>query len=617
MSARNVRKVDTVSNGTREFSRRHFLQGAGVFGAGVLGAAALGGCAPQTQQTTAAGEGDDLAATGEGSAPAQAAWRTEPEPPAEFEDAGTYDAVVVGHGYAGVCAARELAESGKKVVLLETQAEDTYAACGNQSAAHNSQILRRVNPTADIPEVDPVEFFQNWAIITGNQINQPLVMRYCQNMGANIDKYYDRVTDEDVATMAHMDTPGPEDDYSTMMDAVGPIKFFNGTVDCYGDCSQTKVQGYNREAAKEAGAEFRFNTRGVQLIMENGAVAGIYALDKGTDSYLKFNCKAVVVATGGFAYNEEMLCDLIPEIADNMVEGEVWKDAHQNVRFEGDVSNMQYQGDGIKMAFWAGGRLEPFIPGMNSKFIASPSMMNYTLPQAVWVRPDGKRFCNEFYPVAEQRGTASVYLPREPVTCVFDNNFLEYRRYTVSQHGFTSPTAMNMESMAKDMEVARQKFEGTYVEPEKKEEEGPGAMFQHPEIICADTLEGLAEAAGIDPVEFVAQIERWNEYCKNGRDEEFGRDAKVLFPVEEGPFYACSGTTEFGEIMCTCGGLLTDAEQNVLGADFKPIPGLYASGNDCGRRFGYEYITPTSGVSLQMAITLGFECGKSVAKFLG
>ena len=95
-----------------------------------------------------------------------------------------------------------------------------------------------------------------------------------------------------------------------------------------------------------------------------------------TDSYLKFNCKAVVVATGGFAYNEEMLCDLIPEIADNMVEGEVWKDAHQNVRFEGDVSNMQYQGDGIKMAFWAGGRPEMIsgcwnmAPGPSSSFFS-------------------------------------------------------------------------------------------------------------------------------------------------------------------------------------------------------------------------------------------------------
>lgn len=604
----SMRKGNAMAtHGSQGVSRRRFLQGAGLAGAGVLGATALGGCAPKTQ---GASEEGDAQASG------SASWRTEPEPPAEYEEKGSYDAVVVGHGYAGVCAARELAEAGKKVVLIETQAEDTYVACGNQSAAHNTSILRRVNPTADIGEVDPVEFFQNWAVITGNQINQALVMRYCQNMGANVDKYYDRVTDDDIATMTHMDTPGPDDDFSSMLGSVGAIKFYSGTVDCYGDCNQTKVQGYNREAAKEAGAEFLFNTRGVQLIMQDGAVAGLYALDKETGSYLKFDCRAVVVATGGFAYNEEMLNDLIPEIKNNMVEGEVWKDAHQNVRFESDVSNMQYQGDGIKMAYWAGGRLEPFIPGMNSKFIASPSMMNYTLPQAVWVRPDGKRFCNEFYPVAEQRGSASVFMPREAVTCVFDSNFITYRRKTVSQHGFTAPTEANMQSMAEEMEVARRKFEGTYVE-EASDDGAADAMFSHPEIVCADTLEGLAEKTGVDPVEFVAQIERWNEYCKNGRDEEFGRAAEVLFPVEEGPFYACSGTTELGEIMCTCGGLITDADQNVLGSDFRPIPGLYASGNDCGRRFGYEYITPTSGVSLQMAITLGFECGKSVARYLG
>lgn len=597
----------------KNLSRRHFLQGAGVLGAGVLGAAAMGGCAPTTVSTDSE-SAEGLAETGQTET---ATWRTAPEPPAEFEEAGTYDAVVVGHGYAGVCAAREIAESGKSVILLETQAEDTYTACGNQSAAHNSEILHRVNPTADIPDVDPVEFFQNWAIVTGNQINQSLVMRYCQNMGANIDKYYEFCTDEDVASMTHMDTPGPDDDYSTMLDAIGPIKFYSGTVDCYGDCNQTKIQGYNREAAKEAGAEFRFSTRGEQIIMEDGAVAGLYALDKETDTYLKFNCKAVVVATGGFSYNEEMLNDLIPEIKNNMTEEEVWRDASGSPRFETDTSNMQYQGDGIKMAYWAGGRLETIIPGMNSKLIASPSMMNYTLPQAVWVRPDGKRFMNEFYPIAEHRGSASVFMPREAVTCVFDSNFITYRRQTVSQHGFTSPTEANMQSMQEEMDVARQKFEGTYVEPEETEEAGPGAMFSHPDIVCSDTLEGLAEACGIDPVEFVAQIERYNEYCKNGRDEEFGRNAEVLFPVEEAPFYACAGTTEFGEIMCTCGGLITDGEQNVLGVDFKPIPGLYASGNDCGRRFGYEYVTPTSGVSLQMAITLGFECGKSVVEFLG
>jgi hypothetical protein len=602
----------------RELSRRRFLQGAGLFGAGVLSASTLAACAPNSSSDDSGATGahaqDDTSAT-------QSGWRTVPAAPTEFEDKGAYDVVIVGHGYAGVCSARELAEAGKKVVLLETQPEDAYVACGNQSAGHNSQTLRKLNPTPGaIKDVDPVEFFQNWATITGNQITQGLIMRYHQNMGTNIDKYYDRLTDADFATMTHMDTPGPEDDFSSMMDHVGQIKFFSGAIDCYGECNQTKVQGYNREAAKEAGAEFLFNTRGLQVIMEGDKVSGLYAKDNTTDSYLRFSCKAVIVATGGFAYNEDMLNDLMPDIKNNLIEGEIWKDAFGGDRFTNAevAASMQYQGDGIKMAHWVGGHLETLVAGMNSKFIAAPSMMNFTLPQAVWVRPDGKRFCNEFYPVAEQRGVPNVYLPRDPVSCVFDSNFLTYRTYTVSQHGFTAPTKAELDSLAAEMDVAGQKFAGTYVEPEPDPNADPMAMmFSPPDIICDDTLEGLAGQLGLDKDEFLAQIERWNGYCMSGRDEEFGRDPQVLFPVEQGPFYASSGNPGLGEIMCTCGGLITDAEQNVLDASFRPIPGLYASGNDCGRRFGLEYITPTTGVSLQAAITLGFECGKSVAKYLG
>ena len=84
----------------------------------------------------------------------------------------------------------------------------------------------------------------------------------------------------------------------------------------------------------------------------------------------------------------------------------------------------------------------------------------------------------------------------------------------------------------------------------------------------------------------------------------------------QGPFYALAGNPGLGEIMSTCGGIITNAEQNALDANFEPIPGLYVSGNDCGRRFGVEYITPTPGVSLGMAIVLGREAGKSVAKYL-
>lgn len=63
-------------------------------------------------------------------------------------------------------------------------------------------------------------------------------------------------------------------------------------------------------------------------------------------------------------------------------------------------------------------------------------------------------------------------------------------------------------------------------------------------------------------------------------------------------------------MLCTVGGLLTDANQNVLDQNFDPIPGLYATGNCCGRRFGSQYSTPTAGISIGIAITLGREVGR-------
>lgn len=97
---------------------------------------------------------------------------------------------------------------------------------------------------------------------------------------------------------------------------------------------------------------------------------------------------------------------------------------------------------------------------------------------------------------------------------------------------------------------------------------------------------------------------------------QFGRDPQVLFPVEKAPFYAVEFEPELGETMVTMGGILTDGKQRAIDKNYEPIPGLYVSGNDCGRRFGYEYVTPIPGVSIGFAVTLGRECGKEVAAFL-
>jgi succinate dehydrogenase/fumarate reductase flavoprotein subunit len=620
VAERTGTQADAQADG---LSRRSFLRGAGIGTLGVIGAGALAACSPSTSDGSGSGgsggtgeAGGTGSGTGSGSGTdATSAWKTPPAAVTDFAQEYDYDVVVVGHGYAGVTSCRELAEQGKRVALIELQSEESYMAMGNESCAINSQVLDRLisqDGLSPIPHVDPVEYFENWMAIVGNQANPTLIMKFCQNLGEASDWYYDQLTDEDFATLTHTGWPGGEH----RMSQLGPYKFYPGTFSCYGECNQTKIQGYNREVAKSNGADFYFGHRGEQLIMEGGKVAGVIAsTDAGS---VKFSCKAAVIATGGFSYNNEMLQDLMPDLYDALVGDEGFnKPAEEGAM---SLSNPNANGDGVKMAYWAGAHLETLpVPGMNAKHIQPPAGMS-NLPQAVWVRGDGKRFCNEYWPVVEQRGVPNVFMSREPIHCVFDSDFATYRQYYLPQHGAFDPTEANIQSLRDAMDKAYQQFKGTWVEPEATEDEGMmmGPMMSL-DYLADDTLEGLAGQLGLtgDAVtSFVAQIERYNGYCASGIDEEFGRNKEVLFPVGNGPFYAASGNPGLGELMCTMGGIITDGEQNALDKDFAPIPGLYVSGNDCGRRFGLEYITPTPGVSLGIAIVLGRECGRSVAKFL-
>jgi succinate dehydrogenase/fumarate reductase flavoprotein subunit len=597
-----------------KLSRRDFLKEAGLTGAGLAAAGALASCAPKVVT-----ENPEAASTAEssGSGAAQSGWKTPPAEITNFAKEYTFDAVAVGHGYAGVTAIRELAEQGLKVALIERQTEDGYMAMGNESMAINSKVLDRLTAYNPVPHVDMVEYMDNWMTMVGNQANPGLIMRFCQNEADNIDWYYDRLTDEDFATVTHTSWPKEGETWEHILPNIGPIKFWPGTFSCYGECNQTKVQGYNRQAAKDKGAEFFFNTIGEQIVMSGGKVAGVIA--KQGEEYIKFNCKAVILATGGFSYNNEMLKDLLPDLYNALVGDEGFNKPAEPGAFS--LSNPNANGDGVKMAYWAGAHLETLpVAGMNAKHIQPPAGMT-NLPQSVWVRGDGKRFCNEFYPIVEHRGIPNVYMPRDPVHCVFDNDFTTYRSYYVPQHGGMEPSASAIAGLREAMDKAYSKFKGTWVEPTPDPNAQQGVMgpMMSIDYIADDTLEGLAGQLGLTgaaATEFIAQIERYNKYCDQGVDQEFGRYKEVLFPVKNGPFYAASGNPGLGELMCTMGGIITDADQNALDKDFKPIPGLYVSGNDCGRRFGIEYITPTPGVSLAMAITLGREAGKSMSKFL-
>ena len=89
----------------------------------------------------------------------------------------------------------------------------------------------------------------------------------------------------------------------------------------------------------------------------------------------------------------------------------------------------------------------------------------------------------------------------------------------------------------------------------------------------------------------------------------------VLLPLCKPPYYAFRRHAQIGnEFLATVDGLWTDERQNVLDMDKEPIPGLYATGNCCGRRWGVQYSTPIPGVSIGMAWTLGRLCGMHAAE---
>ena len=147
--------------------RRSFIKGAALAGVGTVGAGFLAACSPNGKTDS---DKSDEKNVSDGSATEGAiSWRTPQDYSAQASEAGDYDAVVVGHGYAGVTSCRELSEQGYRVALLEFQPEETYMATGNESCGVNSNLVNKITEGNQYHDVDPVEYYQNWMTMIGNQ----------------------------------------------------------------------------------------------------------------------------------------------------------------------------------------------------------------------------------------------------------------------------------------------------------------------------------------------------------------------------------------------------------------------------------------------------------------
>lgn len=113
------------------------------------------------------------------------------------------------------------------------------------------------------------------------------------------------------------------------------------------------------------------------------------------------------------------------------------------------------------------------------------------------------------------------------------------------------------------------------------------------------------------PVEtFKANVARYNELSKQGKDLDFGKLASRLSTLEHAPFYAANIA---GMLICNLNGLRINTQLQVLDTDLNAIPGLYAAGNDSGSFFALNYPQMVGGLALGRTATFGRLAGQNAA----
>ena len=317
-----------------------------------------------------------------------------------------------------------------------------------------------------------------------------------------------------------------------------------------------------------------------ELIKEDGKVIGALVNKEGKPTRVRAR-KGVLVATGGFASNDEMR-----------------QEHHfKPITTEWTAASPASQGDGIRIGQKAGAAL-----GFMHSVWWSPSYVlpngdtislisGKAMPGSIMVNRSGKRFANEAQPyeelvkeqyASEQRGEGAI-----PCYLVFDS-------------------------------VYRSKYVVGHIKPGKIESDKsiPPGYFDSGLLTKADSLRELATKLEIDVDQLEKTVDFFNEHAREGKDPEFGRgeslhdryyaDMKVtpnpsLAPLEKGPFYAMR--IEAGDLD-TKGGIVCDEYGRALDESNQVIEGLYGAGNTTAAVMGDTY--PGAGATIGSAMTFAY-----------
>ena len=511
------------------------------------GSIAVDGVSGATVTSTAIKEAAAAALTAAGLNPDD--YKTAVENNATAEDSTVdADVVVVGAGGAGMTAAITAAAEGKSVVILESQSMvggNSVRATGGMNAgktvyqdenefgesagvektlktaaekyADNETITAlaktvseqwaayQANPTGYF---DSVELMELDTMIGGKGINDPeLVETLCANSADAIDWL-----DEHGITLHNVSSFGG-----------ASVKRIHRPVNAEG--KTVSVGSYMipllQENCEKAGVKMMLDTTATEILTDaNGAAVGVKATGASGET-VTVNAKAVVLATGGFGANLDMVVKYKPELKGFMT-----------------TNAPGIQGQGIEMAQAIGAatvdmdqiQIHPTVEANTAALITEGLRGD----GAVLINAEGKRFIDEV-------GTRDVVSAAE-----------------IAQTGSYSWLVVD-QAMVDASSVIQGYIQKGFT--------GTG-----------ETYEELGKAMGVDEAAFAETMKTWNGYVEAKNDPDFGRTS-FANPLDTAPYYAIKVTAG---VHHTMGGLTINTNTEVLKEDGTVIPGLFAAGEVTG-----------------------------------
>jgi fumarate reductase flavoprotein subunit len=337
-------------------------------------------------------------------------------------------------------------------------------------------------------------------------------------------------------------------------------------------------------ACINAGVDIFTSTPARQIIMKNGAVAGVLATDADGNDML-ISCKAVILASGGYGNNPDL------------VKQHSW--LARCAEFMYRCVPTENTGDGLTMALAAGADTESLgaimiVPCARGKMLGSHVGGAGAQP-VLWVNKLARRFAGE--EVALSFANAGYNFAKQPDGRVFAILDAEMVRYYIEEgsdigQGDFIPYHMKLNRLQTELD----------------QDVADGLAWK------GDTIQDLGKAMGLDPAALVRTVAEYNGFCDQGSDPVFFKPAKYLRAVRKAPFYAIDMAPS---LLVSDGGIRVNGDLQVTDKDYCPIPGLYAVGNDASGLFGDTYNLDVPGTANGFAHASGRVAARHVLKTLG